>query len=62
MAGVRLVATVWGILGWITLAISGVVLVVFLTHLGRYVTPAGVGVSAGALAPVFLLALGPFTI
>lgn len=69
MDGVRIIARVWGVLGWLTLAISAIALILVLSQLGQYTNARGpggltaqIGALAGAMVPVFLLALGPFTV
>ncbi|GEM_PF-5083332 len=57
MGGVRFVAAIFGIIGWITLAIGALAFVGLLLEVGK--SPLGLVSSFGALVGALALALGP---
>ena len=61
MGGVRTIAGIFGFLGWITLVIGAVGIVVVISQLGSNPN-FSFAVVATSIAPLLLLALGPFTV
>ena len=67
MRGVRIVAGVFGLIGWITLIVGGLGILALASTLGAAIGGRGGGVAAlgtvaGSMVPLLLIALGPFTV
>ena len=64
MAGVRFVAQIFGLLGWVTLVIGGLGILALGDQISAAVGPRGNSMAMAAVAssvvPLILLALGPF--